>query len=60
VLGSGYRATIDALTGDQRAHVRDALVETLAARSITELAGERGVCTGPDGWPTDRRMTISK
>lgn len=34
VLGSGYRATVDALTGEQREILRERLLETLRARAV--------------------------
>jgi ubiquinone/menaquinone biosynthesis C-methylase UbiE len=37
VLGSGYRATVDALSADQRVRVRDSVLAELRSREITVL-----------------------
>jgi hypothetical protein len=37
VLGTGYRATTDALSPQQRDTVRDNLLRTLRSRSVTTL-----------------------
>jgi ubiquinone/menaquinone biosynthesis C-methylase UbiE len=37
VLGSGYRATVDALSLDQREHLRESLLVELRAREVTVL-----------------------
>jgi len=37
VLGSGYRATVDALSPDQRDHVRQSLLAELRSREVTVL-----------------------
>ena len=37
VLGSGYRATVDALSPEQRDRVRESLLAELRSREITSL-----------------------
>jgi hypothetical protein len=37
VLGSGYRATVDALSSDQRDQVRESLLAELRVREVTVL-----------------------
>ncbi len=37
VLGTGYRATVDALTGEQRQTLRNRVLDQLRSRSITSL-----------------------
>ena len=53
VLGSGYRATVDALSPDQCDRVRDSLLAELRSREITALRTDVvfGIATrdGPDG-----------
>lgn len=51
VLGSGYRATIDALDGEQRDTVRGRLLRSLRSRSITDL--QAGVIFGTATRPHD-------
>jgi hypothetical protein len=37
VLGSGYRATVDALGAEQRSSLREAVIASLRERSVTSI-----------------------
>jgi SAM-dependent methyltransferase len=53
VLGSGYRATVDALSPDQRDHIRQSLLAELRSRHVTVLRTDVvfGIATRPASPP---------